>query len=142
MNNTVTFTVLGNGVITNGIFSVRYVMDGDTPRFVLADIISDLGYVGVRGLTSHWAKKLGSGKLYNDRRGLVVNCVTQDQVAELFRRRYKNTASTRAISKSYEAFWDNFVTVRINAEKAAVEIQRLKEKIVSLETALNARGVA
>lgn len=133
-----TFTVLGNNVISNGAFSVRYVMDGDTPRFVLRDIVLDLGYKGVTtGAGTYWSKKLGGGKLYNSPRGQLVNCVTNDQVAELLGRRYKKNDSP--ITIAYLRFWTDYVNPRIAAE---VEIQRLKAKIVSLETALKAREVA
>ena len=137
-----TFTVLGNGNISNGIFSVRYVMDGDTPRFVLKDVISDLGYAGASTTVTYWTKKLGGGKLYNVARGQLVNCVTKEQVDELLHRRYKGVISTAPFSNSYEHFWNGFVSVRIEAEKANVRIRELEAKIVSLEAALREREVA
>lgn len=130
----VTFTTLGNNVISNGLFSVRYVVDDKgTPLFVLRDIISDLGYTSVNQETDYWAKQFGREKLYSPKRGQVINYVTKEQVEEILQRSRK-----RDFGRIYKIFWNDVIS-RVETE---VEISRLKAKIVSLEAALREREVA
>jgi len=130
----VTFTTLGNSVISNGLFSVRYVVDDKgTPLFVLRDVITDLGYNNISQEGAYWSKQFGREKLYSTKRGQVVNCVTKEQVDELLRRNRKNR-----FADVYRLFWKDVVS-RVETE---AEIRRLKAKIVSLEAALREREVA
>ena len=131
----VTFTTLGNNVISNGLFSVRYVIDGDTPRFVLRDIITDLGYSNISQEGAYWSKQFGREKLYSTKKGQVVNCVTKEQVDELLSRHHKKPAPFASV---FRLFWNDVIS-RVETE---AEICRLKAKIVSLEAALKEREVA
>lgn len=58
-----TFSELNGAVVNNGTYSVRYVMENDSPRFVLVDIVKALGYKSVRGQTNYFCRKLGLGKV-------------------------------------------------------------------------------
>ena len=120
MANNRTFTELNGDVITNGTYSVRYVMENDSPRFVLVDIVKALGYKSVRCQTNYFCRKLGLGKIVGADNNLRTYA-TKEQVDLILD---KSSKTDELIRK----FWNDEVVPATDQKYAGLKKQIEKEK--------------
>ena len=109
-----TYSVIDN-VITSGDFSVRYVMENGSPRFVLTDIFKSLKYKNPSVTTHMYCKSLGLGKV-TARDNKLRTYATLEETEIIFDRMYFMTPEFRA-------FWENEVIPATDAKYAALRTQ-------------------
>ena len=134
MANNRTFTELNGDVITNGTYSVRYVMENDSPRFVLGDIVKALGYKSVRCQTNYFCRKLGLGKVVGADNNLRTYA-TKEQVDLILD---KSSKTDELIRK----FWKNEVIPATDAKYAELrtkvsEAQEKNRRLTEIFNTLN-----
>lgn len=134
MANNRTFTELNGAVINNGTYSVRYVMENDSPRFVLVDIVKALGYKSVRGQTNYFCRKLGLGKVVGADNNLRTYA-TKEQVDLILD---KSSKTDELIRK----FWKNEVIPATDAKYAELrtkvsEAQEENRRLTEIFNTLN-----
>ena len=96
-----TYSVLNGDVVANEYYSIRYVMDNDSPRFVLCDFFKSLGYATPYQSAYLFCKKLNLGKVVTKRNQLVTY-VTKEEAEIVMQHMYLKTTE-------FEDFWKNEV---------------------------------
>ena len=134
MANNRTFTELNGDIITNGIYSVRYVMENDSPRFVLSDIFKSLFYKTPYQMAYIFRKALGLGKVINERNQLVIY-VNKEEADKVFDHLY-------LITSEFREFWKNEVIPATDAKYAELrtkvsEAQEENHRLTEIFNTLN-----
>lgn len=126
-----TFSQLDGSVVTNGYYSIRFVMENDSPRFVLNDVMKSLGYTAPYVSATTYRKRFGLGKVINDRNQLVIYA-SKEEAEKIFAHLYLITADFRE-------FWENEVVPATDHKYAALrtETATLKKEVNS-EKRINA----
>lgn len=117
MANNNTYTVLANDVITNGTYSIRYVMENDAPRFALCDFFKTLGYkCGI--LPNYYKKKFDLGQIVGSD-NILRHYVTKEQAEEIFRH-------LRKMTPEFLSFWNDVVIPATDKKYATLHERNLK----------------
>ena len=113
-----TFTELDGSCVTskNGWYSVRFVMENDSPRFILTDVMRSLGYKAPGATTHQWCKKCGLGKVVGSDNKLRTYA-NKEQMEMILAHAYLS-------SSDFRDFWKNEV-VPATDEKYA----KLREEV-------------
>lgn len=137
-----TFTELSNDVVTNGSYHVRYVMENDSPRFVLTDIMDSLGYMNPASSTNAYCKRFGLGKVVGADNKLRTYA-SKEEAEKIFTHLYLITTEFRdfwknevvpATDTKYAALRSEADTLRTEAESLRTETATLKAETATLKT--------
>ena len=115
-----TFSELNGAVINNGTYSVRYVMENDSPRFVLTDIVKALGYKSIACQTNYFCRKLGLGKVVGADNKLRTYA-TKEQVDLILDK-------SRKTDELIRKFWEDEVIPATDQKYAGLKKQIKEEK--------------
>ena len=107
-----TFSELNGDEISNGTYSVRFVMENGSPRFVVADIAINLGYKP--NITYFWCRKYGLGKVVGKDNKLRTYA-TKEQAERII-------ADSMRVTADFIEFWQNEVIPQTDRKYA--ELQR------------------
>jgi prophage antirepressor-like protein len=129
MANNRTFTELNGNCVTskNGKYSVRYVMENDSPRFVLVDVMRNLGYKNLSVSTNQYCKKFDLGKVVGSDNKLRTYA-DKEQMEQIL-------ACATLASPEFRKFWEEEVVPKTDVRCAALrkEVDEAKEKNQKLE---------
>ena len=112
MANNRTFTELDGNVISNGTYTIHYVMENGAPRFVLVDLFKSLGYKTPHAVAHIYCKSLGLGKVVGKDNKLRTYA-TKEEMESIFDRMYFMTPEFRD-------FWELLVVPATDAKYAAL----------------------
>lgn len=129
-----TFSELNGNYITNGIYSIRYVMENDSPRFVLSDIFKSLFYKNPYTMASIFRKSLNLGKVINERDQLVIY-VSKEEAEIIFGHMY-------LITEDFKDFWKTKVVPATDRKYAELrdrvfEAQEENRRLTEIFNTLN-----
>lgn len=122
MTNNRTFSELNGAVIRNGNYSIRYVMENDSPRFVAIDVARALNYRCPGTSTNAWCKKYGLGKVVGVDNKLRTYA-TKEQVDTII-------LNARKDSSSFRDFWEEEVVPATDKKYAKLKAAADHEKEV------------
>lgn len=129
MANNRTFTELNGNCVTSkdGFYSVRFVMENDSPRFVLTDVMRSLGYKAPGATTHQWCKKCGLGKVVGSDNKLRTYA-NKEQMDMILAHAYLSC-------ESFREFWKNEVVPATDKKYAQLreEVTEAKETNKRLE---------
>ena len=124
-----TFTELDGNCVTskNGWYSVRFVMENDSPRFVLTDVMRSLGYKAPGVSTHQWCKRYGLGKVVGADNKLRTYA-NKEQMELILTHAYLS-------SSDFREFWEKEVVPATDAKYAKLreEVTEAKETNKRLE---------
>lgn len=86
-----TYSVLNGDVVTNGYYSIRYVMENGSPRYALCDFFISLGYLSPYSKASSLRKSMKLGKIVNERDQLMIY-VTREEAESVMSHMYYMTS--------------------------------------------------
>lgn len=124
-----TFTELEDNCVTSkeGWYSVRYVMENDSPRFVLVDVMKSLGYASPSATAHQFCKKFDLGKVVGSD-NILRTYADKEQMEQILACAYLS-------SSDFREFWEKEVVPKTDARYAALreEVKEAKEKNQKLE---------
>lgn len=132
--NNRTFSELNGAVVRNGNFSIRYVMENDSPRFVAIDVARALNYRSPGTSTNAWCKKYGLGKVVGADNKLRTYA-TKEQVDLIL-------DHARLTTEDFRKFWNDkavpatdhkYAALKKNVDDAREANRKLSEIYESLK---------